>query len=75
MQRIVTPADLEIVAEESVYDINSDRRVYRILAVYREDRNFAAAYQWFDQPFEEKQAEALEKIAAKITEDLACREQ
>lgn len=75
MQRIVTPADLEIVAEESAYDINSDRRVYQILAVYREDRDFAATYRWLDQPFEKKRAEALEMIAGQITQDLACREQ
>ena len=75
MQRIVTPADLVIVAEESANDIRTYQTVCRILAVYREDRNFAAEYRWVDQPFEEKRAEALEKIAAKITQDLACREQ
>ena len=75
MQRIVTPADLLVVAEESVNDIRTFQTVYRILAVYRKDRNFAAEYRWVDQPFEEKRAEALEKIAARITEDLACREQ
>lgn len=75
MQRIVTPADLEVFEEDSAYDFLKSQTLYVIRAYYREDRNFAAQYVWADQPFEEKRAEALEKIAAKITEDLACREQ